>query len=271
MLNKITGVTLAAGLTLAGSALAADLPLRSPAPAFAPPPIFTWTGFYVGVNAGGSFGTTTGRLTVPATVNGVGNNVNAAAAAAFIAAGNGNHHVSGFNGGVTAGYNLQFNNIVIGVEDDIDYMHLTGSRVSSSANIFGIRVTDRTTSNWFGTARARLGFAFDRALIFVTGGAAFTDARFRRFNDNTVDGCPPVGGGFGRCHSGSRKFRTGWTVGGGVEYAFTNNWSGKAEYLYSDFGRRSFRTLSATVPNQGLDNSAKLKIHTVRVGLNYHF
>ena len=271
MFRKLLLTTVFAATATAG--FAADLPVRAPAPApFVAPPIFTWTGFYIGLNAGGSFGTSQDRLTVPATVNGVANNVNAAAAAEWVNQGNGSHNVSGFTGGLTLGYNQQFGNVVLGLEGDISYLGLSGSRVvGGAASPFGIRITDSTKSNWFGTARVRLGYAIDRALFYVTGGAAFTDARFQRLNDNTVDGCPLVGAPFGRCHAGSARFNTGWTLGGGLEYAVTNNWTVKAEYLYSDFGKRSFRTLSATHLNQGLDNSSSLKLHTLRVGVNYKF
>lgn len=258
-------------LTAAQPTLAADRPIYK-----APPvvdPIFNWTGFYVGVNAGGAFGTAKDRLTVPAIVNGVANNVNAAAAAEFALQGNGSHTVSGFTGGLTAGYNYQMGSVVIGVEGDIDYLNLRGSRaVGGLASPFTIRTTDSTTSNWMGTARVRLGHAFDRALLYVTGGAAFTDARFQRFVDDTVDGClPAVGGGFGRCHSGSARFNTGWTVGGGLAFAINNNWSVKGEYLYSNFGHVAFRTISTAFVNQGLDHSSTLQLSTIRIGFDYRF
>ncbi len=257
---------------LASSALAADLPTKKEPAPFIAPTIFNWTGFYAGLNAGGAFGTAQDRMTIPTIVNGVANNVNLAAAAEFANQGNGNHSVSGFTGGLTLGYNYQMGSFVAGLEGDLDYMGLSGSRnVGGPASPFGIRTSDNIKSNWFGTARVRLGIAADRALFFLTGGAAFTDARFRRFVDDPVDGCPAIGGGYGRCHSGSGTFKTGWTIGGGLEYAITNNWTAKAEYLYSDFGRVSFRTLSASVPNQGLDNSASLQVHTFRAGLNYKF
>ena len=229
----------------AGAAVAADLPsTKGPAP-FVAPPVFTWTGFYVGLNAGGQFGTSNARLVVPAIVNGVANNINATATTIAVGAGNGSIDPTGFTGGLTVGYNWQMNSLVFGVEGDINYSGLSGNRTGlGTAGGFQGTATDRIRTNWFGTVRARLGFAADRALFYVTGGAAFTDAQFSRSLDWTFnDLCPasPIAGAGVRCHVGSVRFNTGWTVGGGIEYAFTNNWTAKAEYLYSDFGSRSFQ------------------------------
>ncbi|MDP2358936.1 MAG: porin family protein [Beijerinckiaceae bacterium] len=268
-LGSVTSLAL-----LASGALAADLPIRSPAPA--PAPVFvaahSWTGLYLGVNAGYAWGRHNNQLTVPATVNGVANAIVPGAAAEWLIQGNGNHRSDGFTGGLTLGYNYQMGAFVWGVEADLSYLGLSGNRLTGgAASPFGIRVNDVVDSDWFGTARIRLGFAAGSALFYVTGGAALSDISVSRLNDNTVDGCPPVGGGFGRCHQGKSKFDFGWTLGGGMEYAFTNNWSTKLEYLYADFGRERYRTISASFPGQGLDNSHRTRLHIVRAGLNYRF
>ena len=111
----------------AGAAVAADLPsTKGPAP-FVAPPVFTWTGFYVGLNAGGQFGTSNARLVVPAIVNGVANNINATATTIAVGAGNGSIDPTGFTGGLTVGYNWQMNSLVFGVEGDRKSTRLNSS------------------------------------------------------------------------------------------------------------------------------------------------
>jgi outer membrane immunogenic protein len=105
------------------------------------------------------------------------------------------------------------------------------------------------------TARARLGYATDRWLVFVTGGAAF--ARVEARDDN-----PPFA-------DSETKTRTGWTVGGGAEYALMGNWSVKGEYLFADFGTSRYFTLPTVTLGGQAD--VPLKQHIFRLGLNYRF
>ncbi|MGH6853736.1 MAG: outer membrane protein, partial [Methylocella sp.] len=127
---------------------------------------------------------------------------------------------SGVIGGAHVGYNLQYHQWVAGLEGTVDGSSLTGTRTSAT----GVTMSTRTETQ--GSIRARIGVAFDRVLIYGTGGAAFAG-----FDDNYSIGAP-----FFLSEQDS-KTRTGWTVGGGLEYAVTNNWSIGAEYRYSDFGR----------------------------------
>ena len=226
-----------------------------------------WTGFYAGVNVGGAFGVTNDSLSVPA-----GSNVNSTAAANFVQAGTGSYSPSAFTGGLTLGYNYQFGKIVAGLEGDLNYLGLNESRIVGGGPPFGIRVDDNVSGNWMATARARLGYAVDRTLFFATAGASFSNINFRRFNDDNVDGClPAVGGGFGRCHSGSAKFSPGLALGGGVEHAINKDWTAKLEYIHTDFGHVAFSTTSTAVAGQVLDNSANLNFSTIRIGLNHKF
>lgn len=271
-MSTIRSIILAtAGLgLLAGSAHAADLPQRTAAPPpVVAPPVFTWTGFYVGANAGYGWGRNRMGLRVP------GININAAATALARSVGRRSHSLDGFLIGVTAGYNVQFNSVVVGIEGDINYFNIADSgRRTRTIGAQSARAFDRTTANWFGTLRGRFGVAVNRTLLYVTGGLAFSDISVRRRLDWTfADGCPPVGGGFQRCHRGSDKVNVGGVFGAGIEHAFTNNWSAKFEYLYARFPRQSFRTVNVGLlpVNQPLIHRSRVNFHILRAGVNYRF
>jgi outer membrane immunogenic protein len=149
----------------------------------------------------------------------------------------------GFMVGGTLGYNYQTGSFVWGIEGDGSW-----SDVKGSADC-GIGITCETSNRWFATVRGRVGYAFDRFMPYFTGGAAFGDVRAS---------INPAG-------ASVSETRTGWTVGGGLEYAFLGNWTAKVEYLYVDLG--SFDTgFTAPVPN-----NVSFKEHVVRAGLNYKF
>src|SRR5271155_1489532 len=219
------------------AAQAADLPTRkeAPAPVFVPPP-FTWTGFYVGLNAGGiapSGGRGASILdTNPATTGFI---------SADFPGGLGSQSV-GFLGGGQAGYNWQTGAFVLGVETDFD-----GSTLSKSTNFISpgfagagvpaglvgdtLSVNAKASLDWLGTTRARVGFVAtpdNRLMIYATGGVAYGggSANFSVFDATQ-----------GLALSGNpSSSRVGWTIGGGVEYALTNNWTIRGEYLYADLG-----------------------------------
>ena len=195
-------------LALAGSAFAADLPSRAPPPVYLPPAlIFTWTGVYVGGQIGYGWGTDGGNVSVPF--------------AGGIAGGGYGGSPSGVIGGAHAGYNYQIQQWVLGLEGDVNGTSLSDT-VVSPGGLAGLSSNTRTDIQ--GSIRGRLGVAWDRALIYATGGAAFGG-----FNTSYAY---PVGGS-----SSFSNTRIGWTVGGGIEYAITNNWSVQVEYRYTDFGR----------------------------------
>ena len=143
--------------------------------------------------------------------------------------------VRGGSLGGTVGYNQQIQNFVIGAEGDLAAANVQGSTGSNSAKV-----------NSIGTLRARAGFAADRALVYATGGYAGGQTK-------VTTGAA----------SGS-KWLNGYAIGGGLEYAFTNNISAKAEYLYTDLQPKNYG-LSAGV------NSAGVKVNQVRTGVNYKF
>ena len=147
----------------AGASFAADLPIRSaaPAPVYAAVPMFTWTGLYVGVNAG--YAGDKFEYPFSAAITGGG---------PVLATGSASLNSSGFTAGGTIGYNWQFGGgWVIGLEGDYNWANVEG-KLNAGINGFGsLEVGSELTS--FGTARVRLGYGFDRALFYVTGGYAY--------------------------------------------------------------------------------------------------
>ena len=145
--------------------------------------------------------------------------------------------------GLTAGYNYQVGQFVAGIEGDMDKAWLK----STSASTFGDGRGYLTSA---GSIRGRVGYAVDRALVYGTGGFAFGNVKGSLANTN----------GF----VSQNKVETGYTIGAGIEYAFTNTISAKAEYLYTALGSKNYFSGSDVVPT-GLHYS------TIRAGINYHF
>ena len=216
----LAGIVLLATGAVAGSATAADLGRQYQQPYVKAPiynPMFTWTGFYLGVNGGGGWGQSSWDRT-------------------------GNFNLSGGVIGGTAGFNWQTGQVVLGIEGDIDWSGVTGT----TATLCPAGCVTR--NDWLGTARGRVGYAFDRFLPYVTGGLAVGDVKGAITS-------PPV-----TILSGTNA-QAGWALGAGIEYAFTPSLSAKAEYLYVDLGS------STPVPG----DSVELKSHVVRGGLNWRF
>ena len=144
----------AALASFAHPAFAADLLSQKEAPVYvAPPSVFSWTGFYIGADIGGAWGDH--DVTIAASPIAPARAINTS--------------FSGVIGGGFAGYNYQINQFVIGVQGDIQGLGLSGSTFSPAAD-----VTARVQGDWSGAINGRLGFAFDRALFYAIGGAAFT-------------------------------------------------------------------------------------------------
>ena len=217
------GLTCLGLLGLGASAGAADLPRRydpvpqQRAPAFMP--VYNWTGLYIGINGGYGFGD--GRWDST-----------------------GRHDVSGGLVGGTIGYNWQSAQWVFGLEGDIDWTNIKGSTNAFCAP------GCQTSNTWLATARARVGWSFDRFLPYITGGVAFGDIRARQ-------------PGF----TGGSSTNAGWTVGAGLEFVIAGNWTAKAEYLYVDLGNF----------NCGLNcnfvaaDRVSFETHIIRGGVNFRF
>lgn len=252
--NLLASTALTTSTTLmAGAAWAADLPVKAP-PLQAPPP-FSWTGCYAGLNAGGGFTSISQTITVPG-----------------FASFDSNGHESSFTGGGQVGCNWQFDpRWVLGIEGDIDYLHASHSQNFLFSTTFAggedIVGSQQTTLRWFGTARVRFGYVWDRVLYYATGGLAFGDVSSSANAIITTVTPNPV-------FSGSTSdTRLGWTIGGGAEYAFTDRISGKLEYLYFDLGNVNYNVIQTSgfviggFPTSW-PASAKTTGSIVRVGLN---
>lgn len=262
------GLMLLALLGTAGTAAAADMPLKAPAPIVAP--AFSWTGFYLGVNAGGAWGKADTKLTGSdaSFQTGYYEFVDAAGTRSF--------SPSSFIGGVQAGYNWQVRNIVLGLEADFNSMRLKGSldeRFSGTPAfpVASYVIHTEVATSWFATARGRAGIASHGLLLFGTGGIAMTEIELSQ-NANF----PTFPGRFETVNVS--KTKVGWTIGGGFEWALANNWSVKGEYLYADFGSvtaagTTSPALSAVSfdPSRPWTHSADVTAHIVRAGLNYRF
>lgn len=219
-------------LVAASSAHAADLPYRgAPAPVYNAMPVFTWTGFYVGANAGYGWSAGTSRYVDPA----------------FGSISTGS--TGGFTGGGQAGYNYQMGMFVLGLETDLQY-----AAVGNKGNFFGNTYYSGTSDGYFGTIRARAGVAFNNALVYATGGFAYGDIG----GNNAYD--PGLG------YRRNSDTNGGWTLGGGVEYGFTNNLSAKVEGLYVNLDTKDNYNLGPSY-----NTSRDTEFGVVRAGLNYKF
>jgi outer membrane immunogenic protein len=217
-------------------ALAADLPVpytppppRAPA-AYVPAviPIYNWNGFYVGLNGGYGFGTT--DWTDPA-------------------ASSGNFNVSGGLFGGQIGWNYQIGQVVLGIEGDMDWSGLKGSFSTPAA--FCSTAPCTTENNWLSTVRGRIGFAWDRVLVFGTAGGAFGNVK-ASFNGNS-----------------DNDTEAGWAAGAGVEVGITENITAKAEYLFVDLSNGAF-TCGGTGCIAG-PYAVKFDASIVRAGINLKF
>lgn len=235
---KLTVAAIAVS-SFAGSALAADLPNLKEPPAF--PPVFTWTGLYVGAQAGYQWGTSTRE-----SYNDLGTYLGADPTL----------DENGPIGGVHLGYNYQAGFFVLGFEADVEGSGYTGTGLNTAGTITSVSHEPVEAS-----FRGRAGLAFDRFLIYATGGEAFAANNSTATNLTT-----------GATDSSSGTL-AGWTAGGGVEYAIDNNWSVSAEYRYTDFSAIS-RTLTYTTAtaHDGPDTTVSHPTdNRVEVGVSYKF
>ncbi|MDW6023269.1 porin family protein [Mesorhizobium sp. BAC0120] len=231
-----------AAILFTSTGYAADVLNTPPAPAF------TWSGLYLGVNGGYGGGTFEHpfSITDPAT-------------ATTLAAGSLDLDSSGFLGGVQIGYNFQHDRFVYGIEADIQGANVDGT-VSADINSggFGISAEAGTKVDWFGTVRGRIGYAaLDNFLLYGTGGLAYGHVK----SFAKVDA---LGFDESRSHT-----NTGWTLGGGVEYALTDHFTVKTEYLFTDLGKSTLFDGDLLGAHATLEND--VSFHTVRIGLNYKF
>ena len=272
MIRKLLLASVGA-LALTGSAaFAADLPSRAPPPVYVPPvPIFTWTGIYVGGQIGYAWGSGNNYF------NGFDPFFNGGT---YLNSNLGGSSPNGVIGGAHVGYQIQLpqwsifssSGVVLGLEGSVD-----GTSLTNTGTLFfpdGTTISAHSNTDIQGSIRGRFGFAWDRVLIYATGGVAFGG-----FNtDITLANSGAVNGGFPFYANGNvSTTRVGWTVGGGLDYAVTNNWSIFAEYRYTNWGSLNDGSLTGIGTNPALAGTAffngnrHLNQNQVQVGFSYKF
>jgi outer membrane immunogenic protein len=224
---------------------------------------FTWTGFYIGGNAGVGFG---GEST---SVDLGGFNYFAANPAPGEVTKVGDD--SAFIGGGQIGYNYGFNNFVAGIEADFSGFDFQAAKIPASSRAdWGSDTRVSVEMNWLATVRGRLGVAFDRWLLYGTGGVAFRAGEYR--NHDFCNTVPRCGGGLLDARG---DMGTGWTVGGGAEFAWMANWTAKAEYLFVSFDGEDYSgTAHYPAPRDPVNykfSASGADFNIVRIGLNYKF
>jgi outer membrane immunogenic protein len=283
----IAAVAGSALLTGIATASAADMAYKAAPVPMAPAP-FSWTGFYIGANIGGGWtgnngGSDFGPVFPPFIV------LAPQAAIPTLIPGqldvlNGGGRRDGVIGGGQVGYNWQINQFVLGVEADAVGTGLNGSSATATRS-FGppilLATVNQTVTvdfgriDWMASFRGRAGFAVDRALFYVTGGAAV--AEFGGSTTTVVNG-PGIAipAGTFVATNGGNSTRWGWTIGGGIEWAFSQNWSVAGEYRHTDFGNRA---ITFDIPS-GLaaapifatgTSSSRLTVDQATARINYRF
>jgi outer membrane immunogenic protein len=226
----------------AAPALAADMSVTKTPVAKEPPfVVYTWNGFYVGLQGGGGWSHVVQTDPRPF-----------------------NSDAYQPNGGVIGGelgFNVQYNHLVVGLEADGSGSWIKGYTIGTdplAGNCGGVPQRCFSNLESFATFRGRAGFAMDNVLPYLTGGLAVGWL-------NGQDGDVPANGAFGA----GTKTVVGWTVGGGVEAMFNQKWSAKVEYLYVDFGNRTI--FNDNVGGVIFPESLRYTASILRVGVNYRF
>jgi outer membrane immunogenic protein len=217
-------------------AAAADIPVLKARPTAVVAP-FSWTGIYIGGHFG--YGWAKKDWTDPLAVAPEDNI--------------GGHTATGWLGGVQLGGNYQMGNWVFGVEGQYSWAKLTGSH----NNPFDPVDLLETKVHALARLTGRVGYAFDRTLVYVKGGGAWVRESFAIIDAGIIEGL-------------ANGTRSGWVAGVGVEYAFQNNWSARLEYNYMGFGTKRYDFIS---PEDGLTEPIDIKqrVQTITLGLNYRF
>lgn len=239
-------------LSLAGVEVssAADMAVKAPARAAPVAQAYSWSGIYLGGHVGGGWGDQDVLdQNLIALIIGVPPVQNV--------------RTSGFLGGLQAGWNYQIGRLVVGNEVDFSWADVNGSTASPLGAIVGpgSSITRTIKTDWIGTATARTGLTmWDRALVYGKAGVAWAH---NNYNDTAIIGGAVV------YNSSTSDRRTGWTVGTGIEWAFMDGWSVKAEYDYVDLGRRA--ATFAPVAGFPVALDVDQRVQEVKVGLNYRF
>jgi outer membrane immunogenic protein len=249
------GTMLAGALAATGIASAADLGGSAPVYKAAPVQTFSWTGCYVGGNAGGIFNNS--NITSGPTISGAPFTDNVSS-----------FNLSGtdFTAGLQYGCNKQVTpNFVFGIDSSFNWSGLSESVAFShpagGGRPFAYTGTVTQDLNWLSTTRARVGWAQDRWMVFAAGGLATGKIKssysdFEAGNDRAFFGSDST-------------TRYGWTIGGGVEYALSENWFVRGEYLYVDLGKTRYESFSNTPGSGTWLTEVDTRAHIVRAALTY--
>lgn len=228
-MRKFAAVCLAVAMMACAVAAAdRDPPLAGPGAVravFPPIQLFTWSGPYIGANIGGAWG---------------------------------DSDTNGFLAGVQGGFNVRMRSVVLGVEADWTWGGVDGSDTSLVGLSAAVPGTLRAESGGMATLTGRLGYAWERSLYYVKGGAAWSRASYTA----TVATAPAS-------TFSADETRSGWTIGFGYEHAFRNAWSGRLEYMLMDFGddQVALRAPTGNLLIADIDS----QIHVIKLGINYRF
>lgn len=254
MSRRLIVTNILAAVLSVGAAQAADLPARMPvkAPVVAAP-VFSWTGFYVGAHAGYGWGKNEWSGFVDP-INGPLDPLDGPY--------DPSSDIKGGLAGGQIGFNWQVNQFVFGVEADAAWANIKGEGSVYSAlygnNCFASGDPCSTKIDALGSVTGRVGVAFDRALFYAKGGAAWANVKY-------------TSGAVGLYSAETDGTRWGWTVGAGVEYAFAPGWSAKVEYDYVDLGSEDVTFVYTPAQFFGAAANSDITLHTVKAGINYRF
>lgn len=241
----------AISLVMVTAAAAADLapaPMYTKAPPMMAATAFSWTGFYLGGHIGYGWvdeHATFISSTSPVLLNPIGTTIG------------GNH--DGFLGGVQAGYNYQVQSWVLGIGGDFSWTDAHSTTVLPATLFPTGSSTSHVRTNWYGTVTGRLGYAWDKWLIYGKGGVAWV---------NETAGANASVFGTTVSFNNINDTRTGWTLGGGLEWAVTEKVSLFAEYDYLGFDTKSYTFVSPAFSNTVNDST---NVSEVKAGVNYRF
>jgi outer membrane immunogenic protein len=293
-MKKILAAALAASaFTGISAAQAADMPLKAPPLVV---PAFSWTGGYIGGNVGWLRGNADFDPVCPTFnvascpvlfpffafndfIPGIGN-ILTFVPASFAGLPGGSTSNNSFMGGGQIGYNYQVNHVVFGVEADLDATHIRASLTRNATSFaagfppgfFGTVSANSTfESDWIASVRGRLGLAFDRLLLYGTGGIAIAGSRVNTAFVYTPPAIAlPAFVQPGPTGANSSQVLMGWTVGAGAEWAVTDAVSVGAEYRHSDFGSQNY-LLGADIIPTPISENVKYTTDQVTVRANWHF
>lgn len=250
----------AATMLLAGTptiAGAADMPVKAASAA----PTHQWSGCYVGINGGAGASASDFNTNV-----GAGSYLTGTDPGTIDADGSGSANDTRFIGGGQVGCNWQINTAVLGLEGDFDYFRSDANFINNSDTLAAgtpFAVGQSLTTDYLATVRPRIGIAADRNFAYITGGVAFTDANY---TETYSDAAGSIGS------ASASKFLAGWTAGAGWEYAWSDHWTFKVEYLYASFAATSaMGVITGPGGTNPLSGSGDLVIQTLRGGVNFKF